>query len=86
MNLRPHALWLLAALLFSACVLPFLVFYTGVVALGPYSHGGALGFYGDFLADLARLRWSAWLLLLGPAIFVIIWRTLAAYAWREGSD
>jgi hypothetical protein len=86
MTPRRHALWLLAALLFGAFILPFLVYYTGTMPLGPYAHGGPLDFYGDFLAGLARLRWPAWSLLLGPATLVLVWRGLAAYAWRKESD
>ena len=71
--------WLVAALLFGALLLPFLVYYTGVLTLGPYAHGGPLGFYGDFLADLARLHLSAWSLLLGPATLVLAWRLAARY-------
>ena len=71
--------WLVAALLFGALLLPFLVYYTGVMTLGPYAHGGSLGFYGDFLADLGRLHLSAWSLLLGPATLVLAWRLAARY-------
>lgn len=81
MNVRRNAGWLVAALLFGALLLPFLVYYTGTMTLGPYSHGGALEFFGDFLASLARLRWSAWSLLLGPAALVLVWRLAAGYAW-----
>ncbi len=81
MNVRRNAGWLVAALLFGALLLPFLVYYTGTMTLGPYSHGGPLGFYGDFLASLARLQWSAWSLLLGPAALVLVWRLAAGYAW-----
>jgi len=84
MSPRRHVGWLLAALLFGALLLPFLVYCTGVATLGPYANGGPLGFYADFLADLARLRPSAWSLLLGPAALVLVWRLLVAYAWRSG--
>lgn len=83
MKLRRDSIWLVVALLFGAIALPFLVYSTGVVTLGPYSHGGPFGFYADFLAGLARLRWSAWMLLLGPAALVLLWRLLVAYAWRK---
>jgi hypothetical protein len=79
---RRHLVWIAAAALFSAAVLPFLVYYTGTVTLGPYG-GGAGRFYADFYADLARLRPGSWLLLLGPVVLVIAWRTLVAYAWPE---
>jgi hypothetical protein len=47
----------------------------------PYAGGGPLQFVTDFYADLARLRLGAWLLLLGPATLVLVWRVLVAYAW-----
>jgi hypothetical protein len=83
MHLRRHLAWIIAALLFGAAVLPFLVYYTGTLTLGPYSGGGPLQFFAAFLADLIRLRGAAWLLLLGPATLVVIWRLLVAYAWPE---
>jgi hypothetical protein len=81
MKLRRSVGWLVAALLFGALLLPFLVYYTGTMTLGPYSHGGPLGFYGDFLASLARLQLSAWSLLLGPAALLLVVRLAAGYAW-----
>jgi hypothetical protein len=81
MGIRRNISWLVAALLFGALLLPFLVYYTGVATLGPYSHGGPFGFYGDFLSDLARLHLSAWSLLLGPAALVLAWRLAARYLW-----
>jgi len=81
MNVRRNAGWLVAALLFGALLLPFLVYYTGTMTLGPYSHGGPLAFYADFLSSLARLHMSAWSLLLGPAALVLVCRLAAGYAW-----
>jgi hypothetical protein len=83
MSLRRDSTWLIVALLFGATALPLLVYYPGVVTLGPYSQGGPVSFYADFLAGLARLRWPAWALLLGPVALVLIWRLLVAYAWRR---
>lgn len=85
MGTRRNVSWLVAALLFGALLLPFLVYYTGVATLGPYSHGGPLGFYADFLADLARLHLSAWSLLLGPATLVLAWRLAPRYLRAGGS-
>lgn len=82
MTINRHVAWIAAAVVFSAALLPFLVYYTGTVTLGPYD-GGAGQFYADFYADLARLRPGSWLLLLGPVGLVIAWRTLVAYAWGE---
>jgi hypothetical protein len=81
MHFKRHFAWVAAALVFAAAVLPFLVYYTGTATLGPYAGGGPLQFLADFYGDLGRLRPGAWLLLLGPATLVIIWRLLVAYAW-----
>lgn len=81
MRLKPDAAWIVAALAFAALALPFLVYSTGVRTLGAYAGGGPLQFFGDFYADLGRLRAGAWLLLLGPATLVAAWRLLVAYAW-----
>jgi hypothetical protein len=83
MQLQRHLSWVAAALLFAAAVLPFLVYYTGTATLGPYAGGGPLQFLADFYRDVGRLRLGAWLLLLGPATLVIIWRMLVAYAWSR---
>lgn len=81
MSPKRHVPWLIAALLFGAAILPFLVYYTGMATLGPYANGGAGRFFADFYADLGRLRRSAWALLLGPVVLVSVWRILVAYAW-----
>lgn len=81
MHLKRHAAWIIAALAFAALVLPFLVYFTGLQTFGLYSGGGALEFLGDFYSDLGRRRPGAWLLLLGPAALVAVWRLLVAYAW-----
>lgn len=86
MSHRRHLPWLVAALAFGALVLPILVYYTGTVTLGPYARGGPGDFLRDYLADLVRLRGSAWALLLGPAGLVLVWRMLVAYAWPKGDD
>ena len=81
MHLRRHGAWILAALVFAATLLPFLVHYTGTLTLGSYPRGGPVQFLADFYADLFRWRAGAWVLLLGPATLVIVWRVLVAYAW-----
>jgi hypothetical protein len=85
MQLKRHAAWVLTAFVFAALVLPFLVYHTGTLTLGGYAGGGPLQFLADYYADLARFRPGAWLLLLGPATLVLVWRVLVAYAWpRSG--
>jgi len=83
MKSRRHILWMLAAVVFGAAVLPFLVYATGVRTLGPYSGGGPGAFYGAFATDLAQLRPAALALLLGPAALVAVWRLLVAWAWAD---
>ena len=81
MKSRHTLRWILAALVFGTAVLPYLVYLTGVRTLGPYGPGGVAAFYGMFLRDLAQLRPAAWTLALGPAVLVLVWRTVTAYAW-----
>ena len=81
-----HIRWTVAALVFGAAVLPFLVYVTGVRILGPYSGGGAGAFYVTFVVALAHLRPAAWTLLAGPVALVLVWRLLAAYAWKRDDD
>ena len=78
--------WIAAALVFAAAVLPFLVYYTGTLTLGGYARGGPVQFLADFYADLFRWRAGAWVLLLGPATLVIVWRVLVAYAWPRAGE
>lgn len=83
MKSRHHIRWVLAALVFGAAILPFLVYATGVRVLGPYSGGDAGAFYRAFLADFVRMRPAALTLLLGPALLVGAWRLLVAFAWAD---
>jgi hypothetical protein len=80
MNPRRDKFWLLAALLFSLLVLPFLVHLTGAYVLGQYAGGGAAAFFGSYLRDLATLRWYAWVLALGPLVIVASWAILVRRA------
>jgi len=83
MHLKRHVAWVIAALVFAALVLPFLVYFTGLQTLGAYRGGGPIGFVADFYADLGHRQPGAWLLLLGPVALVIAWRMLVAYAWPK---
>jgi len=83
MKSRHHIRWVIAALVFGAAILPFLVYATGVRTLGPYSGGGPGAFYGAFAHDLAQLRPAALALLLGPVALVAVWRLLVAWAWAD---
>lgn len=81
MKSRHTLRWILAAVVFGTVVLPCLVYLTGVRTLGPYAPGGVAAFYGMFLRDLAQLRPAAWTLALGPAVLVLVWRMVTAFAW-----
>lgn len=85
MTFRRHVRWIAAALVFAAFVLPFLVYYTGVLTLGPYARGGPWRFLGDYYSDLLHLRTGAWVLLLGPAVLVAGWRALVAVVWPRSA-
>ena len=86
MSLKRHVAWVVVAAVFAALVLPVLVFYTGTATLGPYARGGLGEFLGDYVADLARLRSGAWVLLLGPVALVAAWRILVAFAWPRAGQ
>lgn len=86
MSLKRHVAWVAAAAVFAALVLPVLVFYTGTATLGPYARGGLGEFLGDYVADLARLRSGAWVLLLGPVALAAAWRILVAFAWPRAGQ
>jgi hypothetical protein len=58
-------------------VVPALVFWVGIVLLGPYGDGRGAGmatFYGDFYADLASGEVRAWVLALGPLLLITLIR------------
>jgi len=59
-------------------VLPFAVFKTGEVLLGEYSSEdqGIGHLYGDILRGLSAGDWTAWLLVLGPWLGIMLLRTL----------
>lgn len=70
------SVWLAVGLL----LVPALVFWVGIVVLGPYGEegqGGGLGsFYATFFGDLATGEVRAWLLTLGPLILVSLVRAI----------
>jgi hypothetical protein len=76
--------WVVTVAVVTTIVLPVLVFYTGTATLGPYTGGGLRAFVADYLADLARGRAGAWVLLLGPVGLVVAWRVIVALIWPRG--
>ena len=61
-------------LLFGLAVMPAMIYGVGVLILEAYANGGLLAFYGDFLKTLVDLRPSGWIVLLGPFVFLTLFR------------
>ena len=69
------SIWLAVGLF----LLPALIFWVGVVVLGPYGEGQGAGmgtFYGDFFGDLAQGEVRAWVLALGPLVLITLLRAI----------
>jgi len=63
-----------AALAFGLLVLPALVYWVGIVVLGPYPGGGLGQFYGALLRDLGSGAGRAWVLVAGPYVSLLLLR------------
>ena len=55
---------------FGLLVMPFLIYWAGVISLGPYE-GGLTAFLGSLYRAFFALEPSAWALLAGP--YVLFW-------------
>lgn len=58
-------------------IMPGLIYWVGIVVLGPYGEGVGAGvgsFYADFFGDLASAQLHTWALALGPLILVSLIR------------
>jgi len=86
MRSKRDGLWLLGALAFGAAGLPWLVYYAGLTALGPYANGGAGRFFADYLADLLHGQWVAWALALGPLAVTAVWRVITRVGTGSASE
>jgi hypothetical protein len=69
-----EAMTLALAVLFGLLVLPPLIYLPGFYILKPYQNGGLLALYWDFFKGLAELRPSCWIALLGPFVFLSLYR------------
>jgi hypothetical protein len=78
-NLHPfwrRELGIFALLLgFGLLVMPFLIYLSGVLTLGPYE-GGLLAFLGSLMAAFFTATPSAWLLVCGPWLLFTALRLL----------
>jgi hypothetical protein len=61
-------------LLVGLWVMPALIYLAGSLALNAYANGGLFALYGDFLQGLVELRPSCWIVLLGPFVFLTVFR------------
>lgn len=78
-------LWVLGSLLLAGLLLlPALIYLAGLSLLGAYEGGSFLGQYGSIYSGLAQGNWSAWIVVLGPTMLVILGRALLS-GWRRSA-
>jgi len=84
---RPWAAELLVAgigLLLGVTLMPVLIFYAGVAALGRFD-GASLGnLYANLFAGLKDASIASWVVFLGPYGLYLLFRTLRAW-WRASA-
>ena len=62
------------ALLFGLLVMPALIYVAGVLTLLPYANGSWYALYFDFYKGLLEPRSSNWIVLVGPYVFLTLFR------------
>jgi len=71
-------------LLFGVALMPVLIFYVGVAALGRYE-GASLGnLYQSLFTGLGQASIASWVVLLGPYGLYLLFKGLRAW-WRVGA-
>jgi hypothetical protein len=84
---RPWAAELLVAgigLLLGVALMPVLIFYAGVAALGRFD-GASLGhLYSNLLEGLREASIASWVVFLGPYGLYLLFRALRAW-WRASA-
>jgi hypothetical protein len=85
---RPWALELavaVVALLIGVALMPVLIFYAGVGALGRYE-GASLGhIYSGVFAGLGQSSTASWVVLLGPYGLYLLFKALRVW-WRASAN
>jgi hypothetical protein len=72
-------------LLLGVVLMPVLIFYAGVLALGRYE-GASLGhLYHSLIVGLREGSIASWVVLLGPYGMYLLFRGLRAW-WRAGAQ
>jgi len=73
-----------AGLLLGVVLMPILIFYAGVAALGRFE-GASLGhLYGSLFAGLKEASIASWVIFLGPYGLYLLFRALRAW-WRASA-
>ena len=62
------------AVLFGLLVMPALIYLVGSLVLNDYANGGVIALYFDFLKGLVEPRPSCWIVLIGPFVFLTLFR------------
>lgn len=73
-----------AGLLLGVALMPVLIFYAGVAALGRFE-GASLGhLYGSLFVGLREASIASWVIFLGPYGLYLLFRALRAW-WRASA-
>jgi hypothetical protein len=54
--------------------MPALIYIPGFYVLKPYGNGGLFALYFDYCKGLIELRPSCWIVLVGPFVFLSLFR------------
>jgi hypothetical protein len=73
-----------AGLLIGAALMPILIFYAGVAALGRYDGAGLGALYASLFAGLRDGSIASWLVFLGPYGLYLLFRALRLW-WRASA-
>jgi hypothetical protein len=73
-RLKFEAMTLGLAVLFGLVVVPALIYLVGFYILKPYVNGSLFALYFDFFKGLIELRPSCWTVILGPFVFLSLYR------------
>jgi hypothetical protein len=62
------------ALLAGLLIMPAFIYLAGISTLHEYAHGGVFALYFDIYKGLVQLRSSCWFVILGPFLFLSVFR------------
>ena len=71
-------------LLLGVALMPVLIFYTGVAALGRYEGASLRNLYHTLFAGLGQASIASWVVLFGPYGLYLLFKGLRAW-WRIGA-